>query len=182
MLKPLFSSLSAVFLTLSLSACQSSESQSSEPKQSDMNSMAKEHDMHNMAKSTLSETQDDPAHDHSMHKHEGVEATRFDANAAIPSVTLNVQADSMSGWNVQINTQHFTFAPDKAGLADTQNEGHAHLYVDGYKFARVYGNWYHLKALTPGKHYITVTLNTNDHKGLEHKGEKILATKMIVQK
>lgn len=182
MLKPLFSGLSAVFLTLSLCACQSSEPQSSEQKLPEMNSMGSEHNMQNMGKSKLSDTQNDPTHDHSTHKHEGVEATRFDANAAIPSVTLSVQADSMNGWNVQIEIEHFTFAPEKAGAEDTQNEGHAHLYVDGYKFARLYGNWYHLKALTPGKHYITVTLNTNDHKGLEHKGEKILATQMIVQK
>lgn len=177
MLKPIFSGLSALCLTLSLTACQSSE-----PAPAEMKKMGSEHDMHNMAKSKLSETQDDPAHDHSMHKHEGVEATRFDANAPIPNVTINVQADTMNGWNVQIETEHFTFAPEKAGEADTQNEGHAHLYVDGYKFARIYGNWYHLKALTPGKHSITVTLNTNDHKGLEHKGEKILATQVIVQK
>ena len=59
-----------------------------------------------------------------------------------------------------------------------EGEGHAHLYLDGQKIARVYGEWYHLPKLE-GDHELRVTLNTNDHQDYAVKGEVVGATKKI---
>ncbi len=78
------------------------------------------------------------------------------------SVSLQVIADSVSGYNLRIATQGFRFAPENAGAAHVPGEGHAHLYVNGVK-TRVYSEWFHVDGLAPGTHEVRVTLNANDH-------------------
>jgi hypothetical protein len=80
-----------------------------------------------------------------------------------PRVQLQVEPDSMSGWNVHVRTDNFRFSPETAGAQRQPGQGHAHLYVDGKKVARLYGPWFHLPHLTPGSHYLHVTLNADDH-------------------
>lgn len=121
-------------------------------------------------------------HDHDQHVHGDLEITSFGENTPIPSVNFNIEADSMSGWNIQITTNNFRFAPDKINAGVTAGEGHAHIYVDGYKIARIYGNWYHLKKLTPGEHAVRVSLNANDHSNWSHNGQVISATQSVIQK
>ena len=97
---------------------------------------------------------------------------------AAPTVAIVVTKDAMSGYNLEIQTQNFTFAPQRASSTALPNEGHAHLMVDGKKFARVYGNWFHIPAeavAAPGIHEIHVTLNANDHSDLVHDGKVIEA-------
>ena len=79
------------------------------------------------------------------------------------SVALIVTTDPISGANVQILTEGFTFAPENVNGAHVEGEGHAHIYVDDVKISRVYTPWYHLGSLTPGEHEIRVTLNANSH-------------------
>ena len=52
-------------------------------------------------------------------------------------------------------------------------EGHAHLYVDDRKIARLYAPWFHLDSLPPGTHTLRVELNSNDHRPLTHRGKII---------
>lgn len=80
-----------------------------------------------------------------------------------PRVQLKVESDSMSGWNVHVRTDNFRFSPETAGKQSQPGQGHAHLYVDGEKVARLYGPWFHLPYLSPGTHYIHATLNADDH-------------------
>lgn len=122
------------------------------------------------------------AHDHSMHHHGMMNVEEQWPDATVPTVKLHVERDSMSGWNVQVITEHFRFAPEKVNQDARPNEGHAHLFVDNYKFARLYDNWYHLKDLTPGQHEVKVTLNANDHSSLGHLGQEISAVFNIEQK
>lgn len=86
-----------------------------------------------------------------------------------PSVRLEVEPDSESGWNVHLATENFEFAPAQVGEQAVDGEGHAHLYLDDEKVARVYGPWFHLDpALVPeGERTLSVQLNGNDHAGLE---------------
>jgi hypothetical protein len=99
----------------------------------------------------------DPSHLHSMS--EMVEAVGPD----VPSIVLTVTADPVSGFNVHARCTNLTWAAEKAGLDHVDGEGHAHVYVDGEKVARIYGEWYHLTGLTPGQHEVKVTLNANTH-------------------
>jgi hypothetical protein len=80
-----------------------------------------------------------------------------------PKVEIHSKKDLMGGWNLHFMTSNFTFTPENAGAEDVPNTGHAHLYVDGKKVARVYGNWFHLD-LPKGTHQVKVGLTTNSHK------------------
>ena len=64
-----------------------------------------------------------------------------------PSVTHLMFPDVMGGYNVQILPSNFNFTPASINRAPQDNEGHAHIYVNGVKIARVYSSWYHLSCL-----------------------------------
>jgi hypothetical protein len=42
--------------------------------------------------------------------------------------------------------------------------GHAHLYVDGQKIARLYGNWFHISELPKDAKSLEIILNSNNHR------------------
>jgi peptidoglycan hydrolase-like protein with peptidoglycan-binding domain len=101
---------------------------------------------------------------------------------SVPTVEIVAHPDAMVGWNLEIKTTNFRFAPEHASGAVLPNEGHAHLMVDGKKLARVYGNWFHIPkeaALTSGSHEVHVTLNANDHSDLVAAGVTIGAKATI---
>lgn len=97
-----------------------------------------------------------------MHQHPPREVS---PDRPFPRVTHLVFPDSMDGYNIQILTQNFKFTPAAINQAPSDNEGHAHLYVNGTKTARIYSSWYHLPGvlLQPGANEIRITLNANDH-------------------
>ncbi|MFJ3176727.1 hypothetical protein ACIPJK_39325 [Streptomyces roseus] len=84
---------------------------------------------------------------------------------AAPKLTLKVNKDSASGWNLHLVTKNFTFTPEHAGESAKAGEGHAHLYMDGKKLARVYSPWFHIpvEAVPEGKHTLSASLTANDH-------------------
>lgn len=81
----------------------------------------------------------------------------------VPEVRIEALKDSKGGWNIRVQTEKFRFAPENAGKPDVPGEGHAHIFLDGKKVGRVYGDWYHT-TLPEGKHKVKVNLTTNDHK------------------
>jgi hypothetical protein len=97
----------------------------------------------------------------------------------IPSVDLTVYPDAVKGVNLEVKVSNFRFAPEKINQDSKPNEGHAHLYIDGKKLTRLYGNWYYLGNITPGRRKITVSLNANGHKNLVHQGKKIEDSEMV---
>ena len=128
---------------------------------------------------TEEKKQANQSHDHSSHQHSGINSESFDAPA--PSIDFSIEADSSNGWNIHISSEHFIFTPEKINQEPKANSGHAHVYIDGYKIARLYGHWYHLKALTAGEHVIRIELNANDHSPWLYNGKKISASKTIIQ-
>lgn len=96
-------------------------------------------------------------------------------NQPAPAVSLIVYPDAKRGWNLQVKVSNFKFAPERVNTKSNTLEGHAHLYVDGKKLTRLYGSWYYLESLSPGKHKISVTLNANGHEDLTYKGKAIEA-------
>ncbi len=113
-------------------------------------------------------------HDHSTHDHaEGIETSQWDH---IPSVTAELTPDAVSGYNLHIKTAHFELVPPATENTDARGEGHAHLYVNGEKIARVYGHWFHISSLPEGKNTITVSLNGHGHEELLNNGVPIVAT------
>jgi hypothetical protein len=125
---------------------------------------------------TFTETRDPAGHSHMM-------MPKYEVPDGVPTpgVDLQVHEDPKSGWNVQMTTTDFLWAPENASTAPVMGEGHAHLYVNGEKVARVYGEWYYLGALEEGTHEVRVTLNANNHSDYAKDGEVIEDTATIVQ-
>ena len=99
--------------------------------------------------------------------------------AAPPTVKVTIRKDPKAGWNLQVRAENFRFAPEHASTPHVPGEGHAHLFIDGKKITRLYGEWYHIPMLTPGAHKITVTLNANSHEDLMVKGKVVSDTQEI---
>ncbi len=97
-----------------------------------------------------------------------------------PVLLLDVSRDSAGGWNVHLSVDGFTFVPEQAGRQAVAGEGHAHLYVDDRKVARMYSTWHYLDTLTPGTHEVRVVLNTNDHQLYVYDGRPLEARCTVV--
>lgn len=102
-------------------------------------------------------------HAHGMHE----------AQSPAPEVRVQIERDAMGGWNLRLATRHFRFSPERVNEPHEPGTGHAHIYVNGTKFARLYGPWFHLPALGAGRHTLRVSLNTNDHREYAHQGRPI---------
>jgi hypothetical protein len=99
----------------------------------------------------------------------------------VPVLNIIAKPDSSSGWNIQVLITNFRFSPENAGKKHVPGQGHAHLYVDGKKVARLYSPWFHLAPLSPGKHTLAVTLNANSHEEYAFKGNSISQQIEIVE-
>lgn len=111
------------------------------------------------------------------HKHEEVS---IPSGEQIPSIEGSVKKDHSGSWLLHIMTDNFKFTPEKAGLNEVNySEGHAHLYVNGEKLNRLYGNYYNLGELEPGTYHIKVTLNANNHGIFTVDGQEIAYHKKL---
>ncbi|WP_298859193.1 hypothetical protein [uncultured Sulfitobacter sp.] len=99
--------------------------------------------------------------------------------ASAPTIDIMVTKDLMAGYNLHVVADGFRFAPKSASLAHVAGEGHAHIYVNGVKLARLYSDWYHLDTLPKGDVEIEVSLNSNDHRPLALDGTLITAKKIV---
>ncbi|WP_035985922.1 hypothetical protein [Leptolyngbya sp. KIOST-1] len=116
---------------------------------------------------------------HSPHGHHGHSTLEIPAGQPVPTVTLMVHPDPVRGWNVEIQTTNFRFAPEAVNQANQPGAGHGHLYINGEYHSRVYGPWLHLPSLPSGRHELTVSLNANDHAALTHNGQNIKSTAVV---
>jgi len=114
----------------------------------------------------------------SEHAHGEMEMHEVNA-ADAPTVGLEVFEDPKQGWNLHFPTEGIDLDAEAASSPHVDGQGHMHLYVDGVKLSRVYGEWWHLKSLTEGDHEITIELNGNDHAPYAVDGEPITATSTI---
>ena len=116
---------------------------------------------------------DGMSHGDSGHHGDSIEA------ASAMSVAVETSVDSVSGLNVQIIPDGFTFAANSVNGAHVDGEGHAHIYVDGEKITRVYTPWYYLGDIEPGEHEIRVTLNANSHEVYAYGGSPVDVTTVV---
>ncbi len=115
------------------------------------------------------------AHSESLIKRSQMVHPKFEVPAGTPApkVTVHALKDSNGGWNLHLQTENFKFTPANAGQSDVLGEGHAHLYANGKKIGRVYGEWSHV-SLEKGQNKIKVSLNTNTHKDYYAHGEPVV--------
>ena len=99
--------------------------------------------------------------------------------SAVP-VAIDISATAaMGGVHVQIKTEGWRWAPEEVNGANNDGAGHAHIYADGVKLSRVYGDYHYLPAPDPGNREIRVSLNSNDHNELTWEGSKLESTVMV---
>ena len=98
----------------------------------------------------------------------------------VPTIAIEVTEDPVEGWNLRVRTTDFEIVPENVSTAHVDGEGHMHLYIDGEKVSRIYGEWHHIGALAPGEHEVRVELSSNDHSTLTAGGDIIDATAVIV--
>ncbi len=110
--------------------------------------------------------------------HDHADQREVDA-ASAPTLVIEVLEDRTSGWNLHATLTDFTLAPQRVSTDHVDGEGHMHVYVDGVKLGRVYGEWFHLGQLDPGDRHIRVELSGNDHAQLTLDGEPIEAEAMV---
>lgn len=106
-----------------------------------------------------------------------------DTDLPIPSVMVEALPEEKSGYNLRLSVENFRWAPEAVNEEPVQGEGHAHLFVNGRKVARLYGEWFHLSAseLQEGENEIEVTLNANDHSEWVLDGEHVSGFATVVR-
>jgi len=112
----------------------------------------------------MSEMHENGMADHSKMEHNDKELV--DPTVYAPKILkLEAVKDTMSGFNIKLDTSNFRFSPEQVGGPVTQNAGHIHVYVNGVKVGRGYSNWYHIpdSYFKTGTNTISVTLNANNH-------------------
>lgn len=113
------------------------------------------------------------------HEHAHDRLQEVSGEGKLPALAISLARDPISGWNLELEAENFVFSPEQASHAHVPGRGHAHLYIDNRKVARLYGRWYHISELTPGPHEIRVTLNANDHSTLAVHGKPVAAVTQI---
>lgn len=99
----------------------------------------------------------------------------------VPKMLVRIVPDRMDGFNVFLETRDFLFTPQHAGSEAVPNQGHAHLYINGRKVARMYSPWHHLPAasLREGINRLEVEFSSNDHSVWSVAGQPVGADMLI---
>ena len=103
--------------------------------------------------------------------------------ALTPQLIISISEDDMSGFNLHLQTSNFQLeSPHQAGNSPNNIvEGHGHLYINGTKIQRVYGQDVHIpgKHINEGVNQISITLNGHDHSAWRKDGKEIISTLFI---
>jgi hypothetical protein len=130
------------------------------------------------------DNEENGSHGHNLpHGHSAAhEMVAVPEGQPVPTVDLIVHDDPKSGWNLQVVIENLNITPESAGLAHVDGEGHAHLYINGDKITRLYGEWFYLSKdwLQKGSHEIKITLSSNDHKDFMYNDAVISDFETIV--
>lgn len=103
----------------------------------------------------------------------------------LPRLAIQVERDPMDGINVHLVLQDYVInSPATAtpeGDDDAVLQGHAHVYVNGVKRQRLYGEDVHIPAnwLIDGVNQIAVSLNSHQHENWMSDAHTIVASAFI---
>ena len=68
----------------------------------------------------------------------------------IPEITFQAEPVGSFGWLLHVKVSNFVFAPKSVGRANIFTQGHVHLYIDGIKTTRLYGERYFIHNIKVG--------------------------------
>ena len=123
-------------------------------------------------------TVDVPPHDHGAHSHG--DAGRVGWAGDAPQMAIEVVEDPKSGYNALITIDGMTLSAANVNGDHVDGEGHLHLYVNGQKVGRLYGDATHIPVLPVGEVEITVGAFANDHSAYVIDGAPIEASTSIM--
>ena len=113
-------------------------------------------------------------------EHEAMHAMLVELDPAkAPEISLQLSKDAVSGWNLFVDVTNFEFEP--IGEAVEMGVGHAHLYINDVKMARLYGPYFHIPELPAGTHQIRVSLNAHNHASFAVNGQPVEAETVLEQ-
>ena len=108
-----------------------------------------------------------------MHDGHGMKHEMHGENA--PQLQVHTHKTDSGQWMLMIATENFAFSKEHQDGDHVDGEGHAHLYVDGEKIARVFSSRYELPHLVSGEYETRVGLFTNNHMAYAVDGEPQLS-------
>ena len=113
---------------------------------------------------------------HSMMDHPQIEVP---SSARPPVLRVSVVVDrnphdkgKHEGYNIRVDVDNFKFNAEEVNKSSVYNEGHAHIFINGEKKARMYCNMHYFKSLPP-KAKVSVALVTNMHEDIMYQGKKV---------
>ncbi|MDP5138206.1 hypothetical protein ORJ04_19850 [Rheinheimera baltica] len=114
-----------------------------------------------------------------VHQHQ----SRDIGNMPTPQITLQVFRDATDGVNVHVTTKNYRLNAPDSPIADTSTvlQGHAHIFINGEKRQRLYGEDLHIPQawLTPGVNQIAVSLNSHQHENWTSDNNTIVGSVFI---
>ena len=125
-----------------------------------------------MEDGAMEDGSDDEGHDHS-------DVLEVPDGMAVPEVALSVEPDAHAGYNVLVDVENFTIAPENASTEPVDGEGHLHLYVNGERLFRFYNTELNLVGLPAGEHEFTVEVSSNGHTPYGVDGTAITASETV---
>ena len=115
---------------------------------------------------------------HADDSHEDAHDAQIAAEDPI-SVSISLEPDALTGANLTLVTEGFTFTAEGVNKPHVPGEGLAHVYVNGVKVGRLYGPSMHLDKMKAGTNEVRVTLNANTHEEYTWNGQPVAATATI---
>jgi hypothetical protein len=118
-----------------------------------------------------------PDHTHDAHSHD--EPTEVEFAGPAPTLSVEVLPDPKSGYNAFIEVDGIVLSGEHASQDPVDGEGHLHIYVNGQKLGRLYGEATHIGALPEGDLEIIVAAYSNDHHPYVVDGQPVEAQTTI---
>ena len=94
-----------------------------------------------------------------------------DSNSAIwpddlpaPVIDITLNPDPVSGHNLILTADGFTYTPLDTNGPNVAGTGHGHIFVNGQRIGRMYSPIHHLTDLPQGEVTVHVYLSGNDHR------------------
>ncbi|MCG7563401.1 hypothetical protein [Pseudoalteromonas sp. McH1-42] len=117
--------------------------------------------------------------DKAIHQHKSLEIKQ---QSLLPRVALTLVRDETDGLNLTIDIANYALnSPAVVESAQQRLTGHAHLFINGEKKMRVYGQYVHLPAswFKAGVNQIAVSLNSHQHENWTWKGNTVMGSVFV---
>ena len=117
--------------------------------------------------------------DKQIHQHSALE---IPIDAAVPRIEISVERDPIDGVNVLLKIENYLMNSPIDQSADAPVlQGHAHVFVNGQKKQRLYGNAIHIPQewLRDGVNQVAISLNSHQHENWTKDGKSIVGSVFI---